>query len=191
MINYNIGDLVTRINTMYSKSNSYPSGKANISNISQNKLIQVPYTKDNYQIVCLLTKLGILKDFNTNSTFLNINFNLPSLTPYGSSNLQNNLSLASLTHVESYPKLGDLNLASLELDNLTSVGKYMTPHNKKLLTLVSKPGKRIYVGYKDLNNFNNGFKLYVLRTSKGIITSQTAFKYKIGGELLFKISFTS
>ena len=60
---------------------------------------------------------------------------------------------------------------------------------KPFLTLISKPGRRIYIGYKELKDFNNGFKLYILRTSKGIISSQTAFKHKIGGELLFKISF--
>jgi small subunit ribosomal protein S8 len=58
---------------------------------------------------------------------------------------------------------------------------------KPFLQLISKPGKRIYIGYKNLKDFNNGYKLYILRTSKGIISSQTAIKYKIGGELLMKV----
>jgi small subunit ribosomal protein S8 len=59
------------------------------------------------------------------------------------------------------------------------------------MTLISKPGRRIYISYKDLNSFNFGFQLFLLRTSQGIITSQTALKNKIGGELLLKISFVA
>jgi ribosomal protein S8 len=45
MVNYNIADLVSRIN------NSYRTGKNHII---------LPYSKDSYQIIILLTKLGIL-----------------------------------------------------------------------------------------------------------------------------------
>jgi hypothetical protein len=76
---------------------------------------------------------------------------------------------------------------SLQTHSSAPIGKFVL-NPKKSLTLVSKPGKRIYISYKDLCNFNNGFKTYLLRTSKGIITSQTALKKKIGGELLIKLS---
>ena len=54
--------------------------------------------------------------------------------------------------------------------------------------IISKQGKRKYISYKELNDFNHGVKSYILRTSKGIITSQTALKHKLGGELLFAIT---
>jgi ribosomal protein S8 len=63
------------------------------------------------------------------------------------------------------------------------------PNQKKYnIVRISKQGKRKYISYKELNDFNHGFKLYILRTSKGIITSQTALKNQLGGELLFAIS---
>jgi small subunit ribosomal protein S8 len=79
----------------------------------------------------------------------------------------------------------DLNVNSGDTQPRKATLISQKPKNK--LTLVSKPGKRIYVGYRDLKDFNHGFKTYILRTSKGIITSQTAIKLKIGGELLIKV----
>jgi hypothetical protein len=95
MINYKIGDLVTRINTMYSKFsgalhysflrnpegaglefkatsvpylaptglNAEQKAYKNLIQTNQeygNPVTKVPYTKDNYQIINLLIKLGIL-----------------------------------------------------------------------------------------------------------------------------------
>jgi ribosomal protein S8 len=56
MINYNIGDLVTRIN------NSFKAGKGEL---------MVPFSKENYQILTQLTKLGVIVSCTTNNTPLN------------------------------------------------------------------------------------------------------------------------
>jgi small subunit ribosomal protein S8 len=129
MTNYNIADLITRIN----------------GNIHLKNNINIPYTKDIYQILTLLTKLGLLK----------IN--------YVDTLKINNLAFINITFI---------NLAELKTNKLS---------------LISKPGKRIYTSYKSLKDFNHGHKLYILRTSKGIISSQTALKLKLGGELLIKL----
>ena len=53
--------------------------------------------------------------------------------------------------------------------------------------LVSKPGKREYVSYKDLKSVMNGMGVSFLSTPKGILTNREARKEKLGGELLFMI----
>ncbi len=50
---------------------------------------------------------------------------------------------------------------------------------------VSKPGSRIYSKYKDLNK--DPFRIYILSTPKGIITSKEAQKLKVGGEVICSI----
>ncbi|MBI3620501.1 30S ribosomal protein S8 [Candidatus Roizmanbacteria bacterium] len=53
--------------------------------------------------------------------------------------------------------------------------------------IFSKPGRRYYVGYKDLQPVLGGMGCAVLSTPQGIMTDKEAKKAKIGGELLFKV----
>jgi len=55
------------------------------------------------------------------------------------------------------------------------------------ITVVSKPGRRVYSSYNDLPVVNNGLGLVILSSSKGIITDYQARENKIGGEVLIKI----
>jgi small subunit ribosomal protein S8 len=52
---------------------------------------------------------------------------------------------------------------------------------------ISKPSRRVYIGYKDLRPVKNGHGLTILSTPKGIITSAKARKELVGGEVLFEI----
>nr|YP_010165757.1 ribosomal protein S8 [Imasa heleensis]QRR29770.1 ribosomal protein S8 [Imasa heleensis] len=52
---------------------------------------------------------------------------------------------------------------------------------------VSKPGKRIYLNRKAIINLSNSTELYILSTSKGIMSSSKAMSLNIGGEALFSI----
>ena len=172
MINYNIGDLVTRIN------NSYRAGKGELS---------IPFSKDNYQVLTQLTKLGVIVSCSTNVEETNGDSVIKTIKVVLKKNLNSLNYSASGEILNSKDSLGSLFFS----ENLESGNKTISSNiaKKNILTLVSKPGKRIYISYKDLCNFNNGFKLYLLRTSKGIVSSQTALKNKIGGELLIKLSF--
>lgn len=49
---------------------------------------------------------------------------------------------------------------------------------------ISKPGRRIYKGYKDMPRLYNGMGTVVVSTSTGIITGKEASSKKIGGEIL-------
>ncbi len=56
----------------------------------------------------------------------------------------------------------------------------------KEITRVSKPGRRVYEG-KDLKKYLGGLGLFILSTSKGVITDKDAREQGIGGEVLFRI----
>lgn len=52
---------------------------------------------------------------------------------------------------------------------------------------VSKPGLRVYSGYKDLQKVLGGFGTYIISTPKGLLNSIEAKKKKVGGEIICKI----
>jgi len=52
---------------------------------------------------------------------------------------------------------------------------------------ISKLSKRIYQGIKDIKPVKNGYGLSIVSTSGGIMTDKEAKKFKVGGEVLFKI----
>lgn len=53
--------------------------------------------------------------------------------------------------------------------------------------IVSKSGRRIYSGVKDLKTVLGGLGIAVLTTPRGIMTDKQARKQRVGGEILFKI----
>lgn len=61
---------------------------------------------------------------------------------------------------------------------------------KPSLTLkrISKPGRRDYVGVKDIKPVLRGFGISVLTTSQGLMTDKQAREKKVGGEVLCTIS---
>jgi small subunit ribosomal protein S8 len=52
---------------------------------------------------------------------------------------------------------------------------------------VSTPGKRIYSSIKDLKEYYKGLGVYILSTSKGIISDRDAAQNKVGGEVICKV----
>jgi small subunit ribosomal protein S8 len=52
---------------------------------------------------------------------------------------------------------------------------------------VSKPGRRVYSGYRSLPRVHRGIGIYILSTSQGIMSDHVARKRKIGGEILCKV----
>ncbi len=63
-------------------------------------------------------------------------------------------------------------------------------HRRSIITnlqRVSKPGRRIYVGKKNIPWVLNGMGIAVLTTSQGVMTGQQARRRGIGGELLCKV----
>lgn len=57
---------------------------------------------------------------------------------------------------------------------------------------ISKPSLKIYVTHKEMarlyrSGFRSGFGIFILSTTKGLMTSREARKQKLGGEVLCKI----
>ena len=55
------------------------------------------------------------------------------------------------------------------------------------LSRVSKPGRRIFSTYEELNPVRSGFGFAVLSTSKGLLTDVEARQQKVGGEILLEV----
>jgi small subunit ribosomal protein S8 len=52
------------------------------------------------------------------------------------------------------------------------------------LEKVSKPGRRVYAGYKNMPRVFNGYGTLIVSTSIGVTTGKKAIEKKVGGELI-------
>lgn len=55
------------------------------------------------------------------------------------------------------------------------------------LRRVSRPGRREYVGYRDIPIVHNGLGVAIMSTSHGLMTDKTARATKVGGEILCEV----
>ena len=55
------------------------------------------------------------------------------------------------------------------------------------LRRVSRPGLRVYVGYREIPLIRRGLGVSILSTPRGIVVDREARKVKIGGELICSI----
>jgi small subunit ribosomal protein S8 len=55
------------------------------------------------------------------------------------------------------------------------------------LQRMSKPGRRVYTGYKEMPRIFNGYGTLIVTTSQGVITGKKAAEKKLGGELICSI----
>jgi small subunit ribosomal protein S8 len=52
---------------------------------------------------------------------------------------------------------------------------------------VSRPGRRVYAGYRDFPIVRNGMGVLILSTSQGVMSQRTALEKKLGGEILCRV----
>jgi len=55
------------------------------------------------------------------------------------------------------------------------------------LKRVSKPGQRIYQGYRDIKQIKSGFGFSIISTPQGLMTDKEAKRKKLGGEIICQI----
>lgn len=55
------------------------------------------------------------------------------------------------------------------------------------LRRVSKPGSRIYKNFSDIKRSRGGYGVFVISTSRGIMSSEEAKKKKLGGEIICEV----
>jgi small subunit ribosomal protein S8 len=60
-------------------------------------------------------------------------------------------------------------------------------HVIRTIDRVSKPGRRIYMGAKEIPKVLRGLGIYVLSTPKGVVSDRTARAENVGGEILCKV----
>lgn len=67
--------------------------------------------------------------------------------------------------------------------------KYAGKHQSIIrgLTRVSRPGMRVYKGFRDVAPLHGGSGLTILSTPKGVVVDAVARENKVGGEVLCKI----
>lgn len=52
---------------------------------------------------------------------------------------------------------------------------------------VSSPGKRVYSAINNLKGYYNNMGIYILSTSKGVVSDKAARKLHVGGEVICKV----
>jgi small subunit ribosomal protein S8 len=57
----------------------------------------------------------------------------------------------------------------------------------KHLVRVSKPGRRVYSGSKDLPNVRNGLGITIVSTPRGVLSDAEARTQNVGGEVLAEV----
>lgn len=70
------------------------------------------------------------------------------------------------------------------------IGLKYTGKAKSVITnleRVSKPGRRVYVGYRDIPWVRSGLGINIVSTPKGVMTGRQARKEQVGGELLCNV----
>lgn len=55
------------------------------------------------------------------------------------------------------------------------------------ISRMSKPGRRYYVGAREIPRVKNGRGIVLISTSKGVMSGFEAIKHKLGGELICKV----
>ncbi|MDR1466026.1 MAG: 30S ribosomal protein S8 [Treponema sp.] len=74
-------------------------------------------------------------------------------------------------------------------DNLNIIRVYLKYDDSTLpiihgIEKISKPGRRVYTGYKDMPRVFNGYGTLIVSTSTGVTTGKKAAEKKIGGEII-------
>lgn len=85
------------------------------------------------------------------------------------------------------------NIRVFERDNKKYIRIYLKYDEKgnpvvEEIKRVSKPGRRVYVGYRDLKPVRSGYGFRIVSTSRGIMTDYEARRRKLGGEVICEIS---
>lgn len=52
---------------------------------------------------------------------------------------------------------------------------------------ISKPGRRVYAGYKTMPRVRNGYGTLIVSTSSGLTTGKKAAELQVGGELICSV----
>jgi small subunit ribosomal protein S8 len=84
-----------------------------------------------------------------------------------------------------------LGYSKVIVDNHAKFDIHLKYHNLSPVVseiqVVSKPGRRVYCHADNIPAVKNGLGMFVISTSRGVITDYEARSKRLGGEVLFKI----
>ena len=83
--------------------------------------------------------------------------------------------------------IADFRIEAKPLQNDLVIRLKYGPEGEKVIRHVertSKPGCRIYRGYRDLPNVLNGLGIAVVSTNQGVLSNRECREKKVGGEVL-------
>ena len=85
--------------------------------------------------------------------------------------------------VKEFVESNDMSEAQVVLQVFMKYG----PDGEKVIRHIerySKPGLRVYQGYKDVRRVLDGLGIAIISTSRGVMSDRQAKKAKVGGEIL-------
>jgi small subunit ribosomal protein S8 len=98
------------------------------------------------------------------------------------------LEIIKILKIEGYIR----NFKKINVDGHTSICVFLK-YDGQLKPIIqgierlSKPGRRIYSGYRTMPRVLNGYGTVVVSTSSGVTTGRRARERKSGGELICKV----
>jgi small subunit ribosomal protein S8 len=97
------------------------------------------------------------------------------------------LKIAEILKQEGY--IGDFSIQSEGQPSLSLALKYDRLKAPAIIGLrrLSRPGRRLYVGHKNIPGVLNGMGISIISTSRGLLTDKEARKQNIGGEILCEV----
>jgi small subunit ribosomal protein S8 len=95
------------------------------------------------------------------------------------------LEIVKILKTEGYIK----NFKKANQDGLNVIRVFLKYDDKTVSVIhgierVSKPGRRVYAGYKNMPRVFNGYGTLIVSTSLGVTTGKKAAEKKVGGELI-------
>lgn len=95
------------------------------------------------------------------------------------------LSIARILKEEGF--ISDYEVLKVKTHRAIKIHLKYSDKNESVLAgleRVSKPGLRVYIGWKEVPRVCGGLGIAIISTSKGVTTGQRAWRQGIGGELL-------
>ncbi len=83
--------------------------------------------------------------------------------------------------------IGSFHVEEKDVQGVLHVGLKYGPENEPVILgmkRVSKPGRRIYVGAKEIPKVLNGLGIAILSTPKGVLVDRICRRENVGGEVL-------
>lgn len=99
-----------------------------------------------------------------------------------------NINVLDVLQREGYIRAHSVNEVRDGIKNITVELKYYEGSPViKALERVSRPGRRSYKGINAMPKYYNGLGVYLLSTSKGIVTDHEARLLNVGGEVIGRV----